>query len=154
MQSGESLLEAGGTIGQTGKSAPQVSDAVLTLINPETGYQDRLGAMRKLGYEIPQQDIAALKNFLVADIPDDVKISRGAYNSIRNDTYEVLLRQKEQPEGLGDLLTGVVNDPEQDGMWRNYCIQFMPEFYERAVGISNIEQGMANAEGRKRTNTQ
>ena len=94
--------------------------------------------MRKLGHEIPQHDIAALKNFLVADIPADVKIPRGVYNSIRNDTYEVLLRQKELPEGLGDLL-GVVNDPDQDGMWRNYCIQFMEPFYERVAGISNIE---------------
>ncbi|RKX38561.1 MAG: hypothetical protein DRP64_15505, partial [Verrucomicrobia bacterium] len=97
----------------------------------ETDYQTRLGAMRKLGYEIPQQDIAVLKDFLVAEIPADVKIPRGAYNSIRNDLYEVLLRQKEMPEGLGDLLTGVVNNPDQDGMWRNYCIQFMAPCYER-----------------------
>jgi len=109
-----------------------ISDAVLMLIDPETDYQTRLGAMRKLGYEIPQQDIAVLKDFLVAEIPADVKIPRGAYNSIRNDLYEVLLRQKEMPEGLGDLLTGVVNNPDQDGMWRNYCIQFMPEFYAKA----------------------
>ena len=47
VQSGESLPEAGGTIGQTGKSAPQVSDVVL--IDPETDYQTRPGAMRKLG---------------------------------------------------------------------------------------------------------
>ena len=105
--------------------------------------------MRKLGYEIPEQDVAALKDFLVGEIPADVKIPRGAYNSIRNDTYEVLLRQKELPEGMGDLLTDVVNDPDQDGMWRNYCIQFMEPFYERAVGISNIEQGMANDEGER-----
>ena len=48
------------------------SDAVLTLIDPETDYQTRLGAMRKLGYEISEQDIAALKHFLVAEIPADV----------------------------------------------------------------------------------
>ena len=36
-------------LGQTGKSAPQVSDAVL--IDPETDCQTRLGAMRELGTE-------------------------------------------------------------------------------------------------------
>jgi len=118
----------------------KVSDAVLTLVDPETDYQTRLGAMRKLGYEIPRQDLDALKDFLVADIPADVKIPRGAYNSIRNDLYEVLLRQKEMPEGLGDLLVGVVNNPGQDGMWRNYCIQFMQPFYERQFEVGNVEQ--------------
>ncbi len=136
--------------GQTGKSAPQVSDAVLALIDPETGYQARLGAMRKLGYEVSEQDIAALKDFLVAGIPANVKISRGAYNSIRNDTYEVLLRQKEMPGGMGELLTDVVNDPDQDGMWRNYCIQFMEPFYERATterGTTEYTEDTETGEG-------
>lgn len=124
------------------ESSQPPSDAVLTLIDPETDYQTRLGAMRKLGYEIPPQDIDALKDFLVADIPSDVKIPRGAYNSIRNDLYEVLLRQKDMPEGLGDLLTGVVNNPDQDGMWRNYCIQFMPEFYAKAKGTTKEESSV------------
>ncbi|MEN7974137.1 MAG: hypothetical protein ABFR47_09930, partial [Verrucomicrobiota bacterium] len=107
------------------KPSPKLSDAVLTLIDPETDYQARLAAMRKLGYEIPQHEIDVLMEFLSADISVDVKIPRGAYNSIRNDLYDVLLRQKNLPEGMGDLLVEVVNNPEQDGMWRNYCIQFM-----------------------------
>jgi HEAT repeat protein len=48
------------------------------------------------------------------------------------------MRQKEMPEGLGNLLIDVVGNSEQDGMWRNYCIQFMPEFYEKATEAGNL----------------
>jgi hypothetical protein len=115
----------------SGEPAPVLSQSVLALIDPETDYETRLAVMRQLGYSISQDDIDALMEFLSAEIPSSVKISRGAYNAVRNDLYEVLLRQKHLPEGLGSLLVDVVDNPDQDGMWRNYCIQFMPEFYER-----------------------
>jgi hypothetical protein len=119
--------------------SPLLSDAVLTLIDPETDYQTRLGSMRKLGYEIPPHEIDVLMEFLAADIPANVKIPGGAYNSVRNDLYEVLLRQKEMPEGMGSLLVDVVNNPDQDGMWRNYCIQFMQPFYERQFEVESLK---------------
>jgi len=120
-----------------------VSDAVLTLTDPATDYRTRLDAMGRLGYEIPEQDIEAIKDFLLAGIPGDVKIPRGACNSVRNDLYDMLLRQKTIPEGMGNLLADVVSNPEQDSMWRNYCIQFMPEFYEKH--LLQIERQKLNA---------
>jgi len=126
------------------QNVAKVSDTVLTLIHSDSDYQTRLKAMRELGYEIPAQDVDVLLNFLVADIPADAKLRPMAFNSIRNDLYEILLRQKEMPYGLGDLLVNVVNNPKQDSMWRNYCIQFMQPFYEKA---KDMEHGGENAGG-------
>ena len=52
---GQGLLEAGGTIGQTGKSAPQVSDAVKALVGLDGkmhNYPSLLAAINELDQEI------------------------------------------------------------------------------------------------------
>ena len=45
-----------------------LSTSVLAVIDTDTDYETRLGAMSNLGYEISTNDVATLKNFLVAEI--------------------------------------------------------------------------------------
>ncbi len=116
-----------------------VSEAVQTLIDPESGYKTRLEAMRQLGYELSQQDIATLVEFMREPMPADAKLNPASYNSIRNDAFEILMRQKQMPEGLGELLTDVFNDPEHDPMWRNYCLQFMEPYYEKESEVLSAQ---------------
>ena len=94
--------------------------------------------MRELGYEVQLQDVEVLMEFLSCQMPADSKLRPLSFNSVRNDTLEILLRQKELPDGMGELLTGVYNNPEQDDMWRNYCIQFMELYYERQAKESGV----------------
>ncbi len=122
-------------------AAPQVSDAVKALTDPKTNYADRLEAMRKLGHEINSTDRAALMEFLASDAPNDGRMRSLAFYSIKNDTLELLLRQRELPDGMGELLTGVVSNPDQNGTWRNYCIQFMAPFYERQSQAEGLGSG-------------
>jgi len=79
-------------------------------------------------------------------MPEDSKLRPRSFNSIRNDALELLLRQKNMPEGMGDLLTSVYSNPDHDDMWRNYCIQFMEPFYERFAAES-VGQGVESDRG-------
>jgi hypothetical protein len=128
------------TTGMAEPPAPE-SDAVLTLIHPDSDYQTRLDAMRGLGYEMAPQDVAALMEFLHAPMSADEKLRPRAFNSIRNDALEILLRQKQMPEGMGELLTAVYADPSHDDMWRNYCIQFMEPYYEQLAKDAGPSSG-------------
>ena len=116
--------------------------AVYGVVDPEAGYKERLEAMRKLGREMSEEDIVILMEFLSEPMSVDAKLRPLSYNSIRNDAYEILLRQKELPEGMGELLVSGYNSQEHDDMWRNYCIQFMQPFYERvaAEDVGHKEQ--------------
>lgn len=124
----QGLQDAGDTIANP---APAISDAVRTLIGVDADYNARLEAMRNLARDISPEDIAALMEFLGGIIPDGLAMSPIEYNSIRNDVMEILLRQEQLPNGIGQLLTEIYNNPKQDEIWRNYSIQFMAPFYER-----------------------
>ncbi|QBG48097.1 HEAT repeat domain-containing protein [Verrucomicrobia bacterium S94] len=119
---------------------------VFTVVDPKSGYQTRLEAMRKLGQEMSTNDIAVLMDFLNEPMPEDAKLGNLFYNSIRNDAYEILLRQKELPDGMGELLVNGYNNPNQDDTWRNYCIQFMQPFYERQSEVLSFESETGSRE--------
>jgi len=118
---------------ESAMKTPEEESPVIRVIDPEAGYQERLAAMRMLGREMSTNDVAVLMGFLKDPMPEDAKLRPLSYNSIRNDAYEILLRQEELPEGMGELLIEGYNRPDQDDMWRNYCLQFMPSYYERVA---------------------
>ena len=134
------LRAQGHAAGETGGGLKAPSINVQVVIDPAAGSETRLEAMSRLGCALPPDDIAVLMEFLRTPMPESARISVGAYNAVRNDLYEVLLRQQQLPEGLGSLLVDVVGHTEREGMWRNYCIQFMQPFYERAAS----ERGSAS----------
>lgn len=133
-----------------------ISKEVLLLIHPDTGYKERLKAMKTLGYEIAPQDVDALMKFLRDPESKATDLGALSFNSIRNDALEILLRQKQMPEGIGELLTDVYGDSDHDGIWRNYCLQFMEPYYDRQAGVlggtnslSSVQESLWNALGER-----
>ncbi|MBT7065949.1 MAG: HEAT repeat domain-containing protein [Verrucomicrobia bacterium] len=53
-----------------------------------------------------------------------------AFNGIKNDVLDVILRQNTLPEGIGAILVEMYRDESYDDMWRDYCVQFMTAYYE------------------------
>lgn len=109
--------------------------AVQIIIDNELDYQVRLGGLRLLGNSISSEDLNELIDFLSTPMPDLIKLSKLEFNGIKNDLMEVLLNQQELPPGLGDMLLAEYDNPEQDSIWRNYCIQFMKPFYEKQANV-------------------
>jgi hypothetical protein len=107
--------------------------ALLGLDGKERNYSELLAEINILDYEIATDDVAALREML--DYSND-QFSENMrpieINAVKNDVLDKLLRQKSLPEGLGLQLVEMAGGKDNDSVWRDYCIQFMQPFYERA----------------------
>lgn len=96
-------------------------------------YPSLLAEINKLNYTLSDDDITALIDMLAW--PNDrfpEKMRPIEINAVKNDVLDKLLRQETLPEGIGIAMAEMAADPNQDVVWRDYCVQFMQPFYERA----------------------
>ena len=113
-----------------------LSDAVKTLLGmdgQENNYNSLMRAVSKLSKNLSEEDVFALRELLVWSNDQfpagmrDIEI-----NAVKNDVLDRLLRQNELPEGLGRQMVDMFSAKANDPVWRDYCVQFMTPFYERA----------------------
>ncbi len=121
------------------------------LDDKEHNYPELLAAIHQLGYELSDVDVSALMEMLM--FPNDrfpEKMRDIEINAVKNDVLDRLLRQKQLPEGLGLQMVEMAENPENDPVWRDYCVQFMEPFYERRSKVQSlkVERNSPPAEGR------
>ncbi|MBN2162435.1 MAG: hypothetical protein JW713_05790 [Pontiellaceae bacterium] len=120
--------------------------ALLGLDGEEHNYNSLGNAIGKLSKELSVDDVAALREMLTW--PND-RFPEGMrdieINAIKNDVLDRLLRQNTLPEGIGLQLVEIASNPENDPVWRDYCVQFMTPFYEQCSAES-MAQGAGSAE--------
>jgi hypothetical protein len=135
---GQGLQEAGTTEGRTGKfNSLELSDPVKSLSGldgKEHNYPELMQAIAALGYNLSAADVAALREMLMFPNSRFPKMRPIEVNAVKNDVLDMLLRQKELSEGLGLQMVGMAENSANDPVWRDYCVQFMEPFYERASG--------------------
>ncbi|MBN2161779.1 MAG: hypothetical protein JXR25_10165 [Pontiellaceae bacterium] len=114
-----------------------LSDAVKTLLGldgDEQNYNSMKRAVSALSKNLSGDDVDALREML--DWPND-RFPEGMrdieINAVKNDVLDRLLRQNKLPEGIGMQLVDMASNSSNDPVWRDYCIQFMTPFYERAT---------------------
>ncbi|MBN2704301.1 MAG: hypothetical protein JXR23_08830 [Pontiellaceae bacterium] len=119
-------------------SEEELSDPVLVLLGLDGklhDYNSLLSAIAMLAKgNIAADDVAALRDMLTwpnDQFPEGMREIE--INSIKNDVLDRLLRQKELPETMGYQLVDMFSDTESDPVWRDYCVQFMSPYYERAA---------------------
>jgi len=134
---------------QSAKSTDSVDDgtisdpvkALLGLDDKKHNYSSLLSAINDLGNELSATDVMALMEML--NFPNDrfpEKMRPIEINAVKNDVMDKLLRQKQLPDGLGLQMAEMAANPDNDPVWRDYCIQFMQPFYERCSAES-MEHG-------------
>ncbi|HCE46850.1 MAG TPA: hypothetical protein DET40_25160 [Lentisphaeria bacterium] len=99
-------------------------------LEEEKGYVPRLEAVNALGCELPAKEVTALLYFLHKKISDD-SIEPLELNAVKNNTVAVLMRQSRIPEELAPHLIAMYYDKTLDNTWRDYCIQFMGQWYDK-----------------------
>jgi len=111
-----------------------VSDAVLDIIGEgeKKGYNDRMAGIKKLTRDINGTDKKALVDFLHTQYHDEIGMREIAFNAVKNDVLDVLLRQNELVDGLGQVLADMANDDSYGDMWQDYAVQFFASYYEQA----------------------
>ncbi|MBN2161665.1 MAG: hypothetical protein JXR25_09780 [Pontiellaceae bacterium] len=111
-------------------SAPVQS--LLGLDGQKHNYNSLGNAIAKLPKDLSSDDVAALRDMLTW--PND-RFPEGMrdieINAVKNDVLDRLLRQNTLPEGIGLQLAEMASNPDNDPVWRDYCVQFMQPFYER-----------------------
>jgi hypothetical protein len=111
----------------------KLSPAVKTIVGLDgaSGYDDRMKAMCQLNRKLPPDDVKALVLFLDVHSAAQKDLPLEELASLKNDVVDVLLRQDVWIEGLGDDLIRMFQDRTHDDVWRDYCVQYLAQYYGR-----------------------
>ena len=111
----------------------KLSPAVKTItgLGGSSGYDDRMKAMCQLTRKLPPDDVKALVLFLDVHSVDQKDLPLEELASVKNDVVDVLLRQEKVEEGLGEDLMRMFHDRKHDDVWRDYCVQYLAQYYGR-----------------------
>lgn len=115
-----------------------LSDEVEKLLSQETPFVARAQLIKELTRSLSSDDVGALRDFLSSSATNYLEVRPIVLNSLKNDVLEVLMDQHEMPEGLGQQVADMFNDPDSDYMWREYCLQFMAPYYQRRMKDDNV----------------
>lgn len=104
---------------------------VIAGLEPDKSYQRRCRAIQSLGKNLTTNEIAGLYVFLACNYDDHKNdLQPLEFESIRNDTLDALLRQNQLPADLGEQMLKMFNDPGQNAIWRDYCLQHFQPYCE------------------------
>lgn len=96
-------------------------------------YPTLLLAVNDLSYELSADDVAGLRemlNFSNDQFPEGMRPIE--INAVKNDVLDKLLRQQDLSHGLGLQMVEMAGNADNDPVWRDYCVQFMQPYYEKA----------------------
>ena len=140
---GQGLQNADVADGQAGSATLQLSDpvkALLGLDGEERNYSELLAEIHKLGVDLSDADVAALRELL--KWPNDrfpAKMRPIEINAVKNDVLDKLLRQEELSAGLGIQIAEMAGNADNDSVWRDYCVQFMEPYYEKKLKVESLK---------------
>jgi len=102
-------------------------------------YNDRMDAIESLTKTLDAESIDFLRAFLRIPFSKETGLSETGYNAVKNDVMEVLMRQDVLINGLGTDLVEMFKASESDEVWRDYCVQFMADYYTKALESQNSD---------------
>jgi hypothetical protein len=105
----------------------------ITNVDPGVSYLVRVGAAHKLPKTLGEADRNALLNFLDERYGEKWSFLKPIqFNAVKNELVIALASQRaDLAEPLADKLMKHFEDKSYDEMWRNYCVQFMGQLYDR-----------------------
>ncbi len=98
-------------------------------LEKEKGYYERITSVNSLGNNLSEKEVSALLSFLHKKLSDD-NLALLEFDAVKNDAVMALMRQTVPPEELAPHLIAMYHDRTLDNTWRNYCIQFMGQWYD------------------------
>jgi len=105
-----------------------LSSAVRLIVDEQAEYTLRLAAIHEAFVNFTDADRQALYTFLLQQSPLDGNQSG---HVLKNMLMDGLCALNPPPAGLGDVLTGVYQDKNQNVVLRDYAVQHMVSFYKQ-----------------------
>jgi hypothetical protein len=93
-------------------------------------YVPRVKAVHKLRNDLQPAQIDAIYKFLHKKIKDE-SLKPLELNAIKNELVIVMMNQRNYPDALASSLVEMYNDKSFDKIWRDYCIQFLGQWYPK-----------------------
>jgi hypothetical protein len=113
--------------------------AVQGIINPRATYEARSSAIAALSLHLTDLDWEALQKFLLRPDPSD---QNQQMQAIKNQLMDVLCAMNPPPAGLGDALTRIYHDHQQDNVIRDYAVQHLAAYYEQMAEQANSAESL------------
>ena len=93
-------------------------------------YVTRIKTIHKLGRNLTNAEVKAIYEFL-AKKTSESKLSNLEFNALKNELVIVLMKQRRYPEKLTLELSDMFFNKELGITWRDYCIQFLGQWYSK-----------------------
>jgi hypothetical protein len=101
---------------------------VQAIVDTHVRFEKRLNAIRSLSGNLTDGDWKVLQQFLLT--PDG--LDKGQLGQvIKNELLDELCAQNPPPIGLGDVLTQMYRDQQQNKVIRDYAVQHLVPYYEQ-----------------------
>jgi len=94
-------------------------------------YLDRLREVHRLPRNMSEDSLDAIYAFLRSKRVSDDVLPNLEFNAIKNEIVIVLMEQNSYPEKLSAQLIAMYKDKNMDYTWRDYCIQFIGQWYPK-----------------------
>jgi hypothetical protein len=118
-------------LGQSMKAVLPDWSVVQTIADDNASYEERLNAIRHLSSHLSDEDWKGLQQFLLK--PDG--LDKGQLGQvIKNELLDTVCAMNPPPAGLGDVLTQMYRDQQQDEVIRDYAVQHLTPYYEQMAG--------------------
>lgn len=95
-------------------------------------YRGCIAALRNLPLELNAQQVDDLRSLTAFSYSPATGVSLLEFNGIKNDVASILLQQKDFPADIIADFAVQFENPEQDEVWRDYCIQML------SIGYLNL----------------
>jgi hypothetical protein len=107
----------------------------------------RRSAVNRLGTEMKPEDVLALCSYLREGCRTDDSLNPDQKYVLVNEIQDVLQEQKEPPPDFTETLLAVYRDRTQDEVIRDYTVQHLGTWYERAPDKRPIRDALWEATG-------
>jgi len=128
---------------QTAKLQEQPTSDIQTIINARADYHARLENIQALTGKLTDLDREALYGFLRERGSDDDQQSEQV---LKNQLLDALCEMQPPPQGLGELLSQIYQDHNQNIVLRDYAVQHLTVYYKQMAGASDVEDQTRNDE--------
>lgn len=101
---------------------------VILGMDKQANYFTRMKAVRELGDELAPLEIECLYALMYRHEGED-SLRSSSLNAIKNEAANILRNQKDAPPDLAEHFIAMIEEGEQDQVWRDYCVQHLGAMY-------------------------
>lgn len=128
------------------ESPPEEAARPYASLSPSaTNYMGCISALRRLPAELSPEQFETLRDAIAVPFDSRMSCSLIEFNGIRNAAAEFLLQQPDFPPDLLLDFAGMHDDPGQDPVWRDYCLQMLMTGWQNLAGRGGEESVEARA---------